>query len=247
MRSVPGSDYMRGVLVALALGMLVVLRTQSIVGAVAVAAAGVLACRGLPARIAVAALGLLTLFGVPWIASPLIAGCLWAGFSARGRVLARVRAALARITGRGALEALALGLLAGTVGLVFAEMQTSDAPIVFNIVRPHPALTLLALFVFAGANAIGEELLWRGALVQETPTLPVGVQYLLQVLSFGTAHWFGLPGGWIGCLLTGTASVLFLWTHRRWGIGASILAHLVADVLIFAAVLPHVLFTGWAG
>ena len=74
----------------------------------------------------------------------------------------------------------------------------------------------------------------------------MAAQYCLQVVSFGLAHWHGLPGGWAGCLLTGVASAVFFWIHRRWGIVASVLAHVVADVVIFAAVLPLVLFTGWA-
>ncbi len=49
--------------------------------------------------------------------------------------------------------------------------------------------------VLAVANSVGEELLWRGALAHEGRVLPVAAQYCLQVVSFGLAHWHGLPGG----------------------------------------------------
>lgn len=142
--------------------------------------------------------------------------------------------------------AVGFGAAAGLVAAPFSRAQANITPVVFDVLTPPTVVLIVAVFVLALGNAIGEELLWRGALNDEARALPAFAQYVLQFISFGLAHWHGLPGGWSGCLLTGVASVLFLSIHRRWGICASILAHLVADIVIFAAVSPLVLFTRWS-
>lgn len=230
----------------LALGLLVVARTQSLAVAAAVTAVATLAAHGTATRAAVLVLGGLTLVGVPWIASPLVAGVVWLVLAHGTSTLARARTELRRTARPAVLVVVGVGLVAGLVAAPFSRAQANVTPIVFDVVRPSALVMVAGVAVLAVANSVGEELLWRGALAHEGRVLPVAAQYCLQVVSFGLAHWHGLPGGWAGCLLTGVASAVFFWIHRRWGIVASVLAHVVADVVIFAAVLPLVLFTGWA-
>lgn len=100
--------------------------------------------------------------------------------------------------------------------------------------------------LLSAANAIGEEVLWRGALLSEMRASSTPVLYASQAISFGDAHWFGLPGGAVGASLTAAFALANTYIHRRWGLAAAITCHGVADVLIFAACLPHVLFVGWS-
>lgn len=238
--------HFRATLAALTFGMLVVARTQSLAAAAALTLIGVAAARRTAARGAIAALGVLTLCGTPWIASALMAGALWLALAYRRRTWGWLSAGLPALWGVGGVAAVVIGFVAGLVAAPFSREQANLSPIVFDIAQPPGIALITAVALLALANSIGEEFLWRGALNDEALTMPVAAQYVLQFCSFGLAHWHGLPGGWSGVLLTGLASVLFLWIHRRWGICASILAHLIADLLIFTAVLPLVLFTGWA-
>ncbi|MDN5803607.1 MAG: CPBP family glutamic-type intramembrane protease [Microlunatus sp.] len=107
------------------------------------------------------------------------------------------------------------------------------------------ATLVVALVTAAVANSVGEELLWRGCLVSETAGLHTASRYSLQVVSFGLAHYHGLPSGIVGCVLTGGCAAALLWVHQRWGMTASIVFHIVADLVIFVAVLPWVFFTSW--
>ncbi|WP_159448401.1 CPBP family intramembrane glutamic endopeptidase [Demequina sp. NBRC 110052] len=116
----------------------------------------------------------------------------------------------------------------------------------FDLVRPSALVIALGVVAMALANAAGEELVWRGALLTESRGARTAAVYAIQVVSFGAAHWHGIPGLWKGVLLTGIASLLFLLVHRRWGIVASIIAHAGADIALFFGVLPMVLFTRWS-
>ncbi len=236
----------RACLTALVLAFLVVSRTEFAPVATVLTVVGVVAARCLAGRAAIAALGILVVFGVPWIVTAFISGLVWFLLKNRHESWGWVRSSALRIRGVAGLAAVGIGMMLGLVAVPFVRDQASLTPIVFDIVKPSVAIVLVTLFILALANSIGEELLWRGALEREAYCLPVAAQYLLQGLSFGLAHWHGLPGGLVGCLLAGTASFVFLWLHRKWGILASIIGHLVADIVIFVAILPQVLFVGWA-
>ena len=82
-----------------------------------------------------------------------------------------------------------------TLAAPFSRAQANVTPIVFDVVRPSALVMVAGVAVLAVANSVGEELLWRGALAHEGRVLPVAAQYCLQVVSFGLAHWHGLPGG----------------------------------------------------
>lgn len=69
--------------------------------------------------------------------------------------------------------------------------------------------------------------------------------YVLRFVSFGAAHWFGLPGGPAGAALAGVFSCALFWLSRRYGLLHAIAVHLVVDIAIFAAASPFLLFTGW--
>jgi len=73
------------------------------------------------------------------------------------------------------------------------------------------------------------------ALIHEESSLR-GPLFASQALSFGVAHYAGIPSGWLGMTLAGLFSVLMLLLRRRWGFGAALLAHFGADLVILGAV-----------
>lgn len=101
-----------------------------------------------------------------------------------------------------------------------------------------PALLLpLAGVGFAIVNAIIEELIWRrilwDMLVKAIGKAPVVI--ILQAVSFGVFHIHGFPRGAIGVgMATVYGLALGLIRHRTGGLGAAIVAHIFADLVIFA-------------
>ena len=180
--------------------------------------------------------------GVPWIVAPLLAGAAWLCWPQPG---GRVRDKVGTITVAALVASLLLGAAAGAAAWFPVQRQISESPIIFDIVSPTVPELIIAVPLLALANALGEEVIWRGALLSEmTSARPVYI-YAAQAASFGLAHWYGIPNGWLGLLLTGAFSVLCTFAHRRWGLTSAVAAHLAADVVIFTACLPHVLFIGW--
>ncbi|MFT4231766.1 MAG: CPBP family intramembrane metalloprotease [Leucobacter sp.] len=235
----------RSLTLAICLGLLVIARAHSAITVIAITIITVLAAKRLSTRIAVALLGGLIALGLPWIASPLVAGLAWAAAKKIPSFDAPSQSRPFRHQATQAFLSFGIGSAAGLVAAPFVFWQLNRTPLQFDIVQPATWLIVIACVLLAFLNAVGEELIWRGALLEECNSLPLPVVFLAQSGSFGLAHLFGLPGGLIGCLLTAVASVLFVLVHRRWGLGASIITHFAADLVIFIAALPNVLFTGW--
>lgn len=98
-----------------------------------------------------------------------------------------------------------------------------------------PALVAAGL-LFAVVNAVLEEAVWRGILMQWLCpwTGPAGA-VLIQAVSFGFAHWNGIPSGWSGVLLAGGYGLILGRLVLRSGtLLPAILAHVAADIAIFA-------------
>ena len=237
---------LRPIALAISLSLLVVPRYQSAFLIAMFTVLGVATATRTSTRGAVATLGLLTLVGVPWIASASISGLIWFVLENQKRALDVVKRGIRRSTAAGFALASLLGLLAGSMVVPLVQAQVRDATVQIPIIAPPAWVVALAVVAFALANAIGEELLWRGAILSESSQLGLPMIFVVQAASFGLAHLGGLPGGWAGCLLTGLASVLFVLIHRRLGMVASVAAHLLADLAIFTSVAPLVLFTGWS-
>lgn len=89
-------------------------------------------------------------------------------------------------------------------------------------------------------NAVFEEGLWRRHLFLQLSFVRHAISraVILGIL-FGSVHYFALPGGWIGVVLTTLFSICASWLiHLSGGrLGLAILAHWVADVSLLALVV----------
>lgn len=107
-----------------------------------------------------------------------------------------------------------------------------------------PDLPVVALvgagLVFALANAIGEEFIWRGVGTRalEKLDMPSAGVIAIQSLSFGLVHIHGFPRGWIGVgLATVYGAMLGGLRYVSGGLLAPWIAHVVADLVIFAVLV----------
>jgi membrane protease YdiL (CAAX protease family) len=147
-----------------------------------------------------------------------------------------------------------IGRLDGPIlGVSAALAVASSAVLVFfdYLVRPDvsrllehlplgPALPMvLAGAFFSVVNALLEELYFRGVLFDAFASqLGERAALIVQALAFGVGHANGYPPGAVGVGLA-TLYGLLLGVLRLWsgGLGASFLAHVVADATIFALVV----------
>jgi membrane protease YdiL (CAAX protease family) len=100
-----------------------------------------------------------------------------------------------------------------------------------------PVLGLLAAgLTFSIINAILEEFIWRGILLDWLRTrMAPAAAVVVQAASFGAAHYMGFPSGFVGSGLAAIYGVMLgALAVRSKGIGAPIVAHIAADAVIFA-------------
>ncbi|HEY4269602.1 MAG TPA: CPBP family intramembrane glutamic endopeptidase [Galbitalea sp.] len=127
------------------------------------------------------------------------------------------------------------GCACGTLAAVLTAVQPPAGFVARGIQYPVwlVGITIAAL---ALANAFGEEILWRGALLETQAQWPVAVTYAVQAGSFGLAHLNGTPVGIPGLVVTAAFACAALWCHRRYGLLASIVLHSAADLVLFIEV-----------
>jgi len=102
----------------------------------------------------------------------------------------------------------------------------------------------LAGLGFAVVNAIIEELVWRGLLWEllRRAGLATWAVILLQAASFGLIHIGGFPRGWMGVAMAALYGLfLGLMRQRAGGLVPPIIAHIVADAVIFAILVFSIL------
>ena len=101
-----------------------------------------------------------------------------------------------------------------------------------------PVLYWTGGIVFALANALMEELWFRGVLMGALrPLLPPARLIALQAVVFGLIHWFGTPRGVLGVLLAGAwGALLGWWVYKRGSLWPTVVVHFLADIVIFAYV-----------
>jgi membrane protease YdiL (CAAX protease family) len=100
------------------------------------------------------------------------------------------------------------------------------------------------LLAFAALNAAFEEIIWRGVLMYalESAMGPAWGAWLVQGVGFGIWHFQGFPRGWVGVgLATIFALMMGALRMRSKGMLAPFIAHVFADVTIFALVTAFVL------
>ena len=156
--------------------------------AVALMIVGMVAARRWSTRTALGVLGVLTVIGLPWILSSLVAGLSWMLVEYRRQTHVWVRVNARELTITGCALAVAVGLTAGLVAVPTVHRQLTHEPLQCDIVAPPSGAIPVAVVLFAAANAIGEELLWRGALLRDMRTLSTPMIIALQFVSFGVAQ-----------------------------------------------------------
>lgn len=137
----------------------------------------------------------------------------------------------------------ALGVLAAVALVAWVVGMSPDLSQAFAMFPgwPWPVLVVAAVG-FSLVNAILEEVAFRGVLQQTLRSwLGPGVwPVLLQGAAFGVLHWHGVPHGPLGALMAGSWGVMLGWARQRsGGLLTPVLAHVVADAVIFAVLATH--------
>ncbi|MDN4612869.1 CPBP family glutamic-type intramembrane protease [Leifsonia sp. F6_8S_P_1B] len=131
----------------------------------------------------------------------------------------------------------------GLIGVAISwDRIGGDASPLMPLERPPVLVTIVVVAALAAANAGAEEALWRVALLSEQSADPAPNMWLAQAMSFGIAHWAGLPYGPAGVLASGTLSLVLMLARARYGFLRVLIIHGVVDVVIFAAVFMFAIY-----
>lgn len=232
----------RPVALGLLIAVIVLAGQRSTVVLVVATLSVIVLSRHRASRIGVAVLGASLAMGIPWILAPGLAGLAWVV----ARPPRRDSPSIRRIgTFRVWLLVAILGLLAGLVASLVSLMQLIERPIQLDVVQPSPYVVWIGVGVAAIVNSFGEECLWRGVLTDESYEVKGITVLATQFVSFGIAHWYGLPAGVYGLVLGGIYSCVLYVISQRFGRMFSFVAHLITDCVLFVLVLPGVMFVGW--
>jgi membrane protease YdiL (CAAX protease family) len=194
-----------------------------------------------PARATVGALSLYAALAGAWYIWPayLLAPLLLAGLLGYSAGFGRDFLAAMRWGRLGRAEWAAIGLVAliaavaliGWVALLQPDLSRQRA-----MLPDWPLLGLLAAgLTFSIVNAILEEFIWRGILLDWFRTfMPAAAAVLAQAASFGAAHFMGFPSGFAGAGLAAVYGIMLgALALRAGGLLAAIVAHIAADAVIF--------------
>jgi membrane protease YdiL (CAAX protease family) len=140
----------------------------------------------------------------------------------------------------GAAVAIIVVMLAGSIAAGAAGLEGPDTEGIMDLVRQGPLDLLIWIVVVAwGSAAFGEELLWRGFLMDRLARLPGlhgrGVAVVvIQAAVFGLPH---LYQGWSGAVVTGTVGLILGWIRLRSGgnLWALVIAHGLVDTVMLSA------------
>jgi membrane protease YdiL (CAAX protease family) len=117
--------------------------------------------------------------------------------------------------------------------------------LIFIVPTVKPSLSELSigLVLFAALcalmNAFAEEFLYRSALLpQALPVFGKGASLILVAAWFGIAHYFGMPNGITGVILTTIAGWVFAKSMvETRGMGGALFMHFVSDFTIYMVIL----------
>ncbi|RPF71062.1 CPBP family intramembrane glutamic endopeptidase [Aurantiacibacter spongiae] len=143
----------------------------------------------------------------------------------------------------------ALAIFAAGAPLVQAfGLDAPDPQAVLALVTESPvAFVLWVIAVSWAAAGFGEELLWRGFLMDRLSRLP-GLRRRAPAVLVIQAALFGLPHvyqGWGGVIVTGVVGLLFgiIRLRQRGNLWAAIIAHAAVDTVVMASAYAGEL--GW--
>jgi membrane protease YdiL (CAAX protease family) len=140
----------------------------------------------------------------------------------------------------GATVAIVIVLLAGSVLTSAAGLEAPNTSGVMELVRQSPLELLVWIAIVAwGSAAFGEELLWRGFLMDRLARLPglsgrTAAVLVIQAVLFGLPH---LYQGWSGVIVTGTVGLILGWMRirTRGNLWPLIIAHGLVDTIMLSA------------
>eukprot|EP00397_Hematodinium_sp_SG-2012_P018623 GEMP01019084.1.p2 GENE.GEMP01019084.1~~GEMP01019084.1.p2 ORF type:complete len:104 (+),score=22.61 GEMP01019084.1:634-945(+) len=99
---------------------------------------------------------------------------------------------------------------------------------------------MATLACFASGNALCEEAVSRGLFLYELRVF-AGINPLVaniaQAASFGMQHFYGIPNGWSGVLLTFIYGFVMGYLTLEYGLALAVAAHALADYYIFVYVV----------
>lgn len=201
--------------------------------------------------LALLAFALPTTVGLPWPTHCLtawVAWVAWAAAASRRGQPARERPGTARRPATQVpLVLLALlGTLSGAATVAIARDAIHQMVLPLPLAPPGPAVLALLVVAAAAVNALGEELIWRRLLPAAGPGLRTGRTVLVQALSFGVAHWHGIPSGPWGAVCAGVYSIVVYAVWRVHGFWAALFVHAITDIVIFWYVVHHA-GLAWSG
>ncbi|WP_284124407.1 CPBP family intramembrane glutamic endopeptidase [Parerythrobacter aestuarii] len=138
--------------------------------------------------------------------------------------------------------------VAGGAAVEALGFEPVDVELVMQFVTESPlSLALWIVLVAWLAAGLGEELLWRGFLLDRLMRLP-GISGRLWIAIVIQAGLFGLPHiyqGWGGVLVTGTIGLLLGWLRvvARWNLWPLVFAHAAVDTIMMG--LGYASVQGW--
>ncbi len=103
------------------------------------------------------------------------------------------------------------------------------------VALPNLISMLPAIILFAATNALGEEIIYRLALLAPMANLaPTGQAMIMSATYFGLAHYYGIPSGSLGVVMAGFLG----WLACRSvvdtkGVAWAFILHFVQDIWIF--------------
>jgi membrane protease YdiL (CAAX protease family) len=123
-----------------------------------------------------------------------------------------------------------------------AVSQARSSPLLVDQARPSPLLMALLVGACALANSLGEELVWRGLMMDllanrfAASRLSYMLPSAVQSVSFGIAHWHGLPSGNVGIAMASVFGAALAEIRRRYGILPAVACHALVDGALFTIV-----------
>lgn len=185
--------------------------------------------------------------GLTWPVAPLLAAaCFFA--SAPGSLRRRLQHRGSASVGRLRIWLLVV-VLSIAAGIIVIALDWGNTRAGYTFAFPVPPAWTFPLIALGAAlvNALGEEALWRGVLADVSdPVLRLGSAVGLQSLSFGLAHFHGIPNGVLGVVAAAAYSALVYGVSIRLGPRGAFVAHLLTDLVIFVVVVHFARFA-WSG